>query len=94
MGLEPVGKYVKIEIEQQPNVTAGGILLPEDRQKKSLYGVVMEDYDRTINDIHYVFTAGRKVFWAFGPVGAKYMNEDGKELVFMPPEEIFAVERK
>lgn len=88
--LEAVGKYVKVQIMEQPTMTAGGLHLPEQHRKKTLYGVVKQRFEKEVDGFQYLFEEGDKVFWRESPVGACYMEEDGVKLVFMPPGELFA----
>lgn len=98
--LEAVGKYVMVELVKPPETSAGGIIMPDTLNNKTLHGVVMSvglshrDRGLVACDTPVDLKAGDIVFFNQHASNFHRMRVDDKEVAFLPPEEIFAVDRK
>jgi chaperonin GroES len=80
-------RYVVIEVEKNPNVTPGGIVLPENAVGGSNKGVVVSDGDAELFEDGEGFV-GRTVF--FPLYSGNKVQHEGKEYLVLKSEDILA----
>lgn len=87
--------YVIVEVVENPSVSPGGIVLPENAVKPSNKGVVVNTFGSDIDDIEenvYTFNNGDTVFF---PLYAGHkLDYEGKEYIVLKEEDILAFEAK
>lgn len=93
MNLKPLGDKVVIEVMEQEDKTAGGILLPDAAKKKPQTGKivavgtgrVLDNGER--NELNV--KVGEKVI--FSKYGGNDVTVDGKEYMILDEDQIYAV---
>lgn len=97
MGINPVGKYVKLKIEKRPEKSEGGIHIPETARNKTLHGEVVAVGSEIIEGkdtrIGCDINVGDTVFYKEHAIGIP-IKEDDVDMFFIDPQEIFGVVRK
>lgn len=87
--------YVIVEVVDSPNVSPGGIVLPENAVKPSNKGIVVNSGEYDPDDFEenvYTYKAGDTVFFPLY-VGHK-LTYNGKEYTVLKEDDILAFEVK
>ena len=93
MPLRPLGTKVVVEPSEKEEKTAGGIVLPDTAQQKSIEGTVIAvGKGRTLDDGTVVplgVSVGQKVIYS--KYGGTEIKLDGKDLVVLDEDQIYAI---
>ena len=80
----PVGDQVLVTKIKPPTETAGGILLPEDSQRNSDHGLVM-DVGKKVEEVK----KGDEIVYA--PYGPREFKHDNVEYLILKEEDVLAI---
>ena len=93
MTLKPLGNRVVVEPDEQEEVTAGGIVLPETAKEKPQKGKVLSigpgERDDNDKDIALEVKAGDTVL--FGKYSSTEIKVDGKKLHILRESDLLAI---
>ncbi|MBM3496612.1 MAG: co-chaperone GroES [Armatimonadetes bacterium] len=93
MPLRPLGTKVVVEPSEKEEKTAGGIVLPDTAQQKSIEGkVIAVGKGRTLDDGTVVplgVSVGQTVIYS--KYGGTEIKLEGKDLVVLDEDQIYAV---
>ncbi|MBN1302830.1 MAG: co-chaperone GroES [Anaerolineales bacterium] len=93
LSLKPLGDRLVVEPQEQEEVTAGGIVLPETAKEKPQQGTVLAigpgTRDDSGNRIAMDVKVGDKVLYA--KYGGTEFKQDGKKLLILRESDILAI---
>lgn len=93
MKIRPLGDRVLVKQDEEPEITKGGIYLPESAKEAPQWGTVYEVGPGTRLENGEVVPVsvekGKKVL--FGKYSGTKVKVDGQELLFMREDDILAV---
>jgi chaperonin GroES len=91
--LKPLGSRVVVEPQEQEEITAGGIVLPETAKEKPQKGVVLSigpgDRDEDGNRVPMDVKVGDTVLYA--KYGGTEIKVDGKKLLILRESDLLAI---